>query len=77
MRGLTPAEVVVLEDAVSHAPPYLATGNLEIAVRQLRDAGRIDLVETPNTFGPNARKVVPTAAGREALSIHKFLQVGI
>ena len=77
MRGLTPAEVVVLEDALSGAPPYLARGHLESAVHALREAGRVSLVETPNSFGPTARKVVVTPMGRDALMIHRFLRVGL
>ena len=45
--------------------------------RALCEAGRVTLEQIPNQFGPTARKVVPTASGRTALEIHRFMQVGI
>lgn len=77
MRGLTPTEVMVLEDSLTGSTPYLATGSVQTTVHELRAAGRIELVEAPNRWGPTVRKVVPTAAGRVALMIHRFMQVTV
>jgi hypothetical protein len=79
MRGLTATEVMVLEDANNGGVrPYLAVGDVKAAVHQLCADQRAMLVAVEGSpFGPTAKKVVVTAAGRTALMIHRFLRVAV
>jgi hypothetical protein len=75
MRGLTALEAEVL--ALAASPPtirVIADRDQRVAAEALVAAGRAYFVPAPE-YGANARRLFPTAEGRVALMIHRFLRV--
>jgi hypothetical protein len=77
MRGLTDqeAEILTIAGGPRHDPIFATPEERRVA-EGLIARGRAIATPAPE-YGPNARRLHPSPAGRVALMIHRLLKVGV